>query len=598
MCGISGIINKNLSSVDKNDIKKINDLVAHRGPDGEGYFFKNNFSFGHRRLAIIDLSKDGSQPMNIDGYVITYNGEIYNYIEIREELIKLGEVFETNSDTEVLLRSYIKWGKKCLNKLNGMWAFAIFDPITNQIFCSRDRFGIKPFYYLSNSKNFVFGSEIKQLLSFLKVKKLNRKIAADYLVYGFEEHTNNTFFKKIYSLSGGSYLIYDLNNNTFNINKYYNIDSSKKILNNNLSIKKFRKTFQKSISLRLRADVDVGFCLSGGLDSSSIVAFASSIKRNSNSKIGAIHARSSYHKNDESEFAKIVAKYSKINLSIVTPSQDDFDDLLFKLTKLQDEPFGSPSLFMQFKVFEEAKKKGYKVMLDGQGGDELLLGYERYFSSIWRNLNFIDKIYELYKISKNNRYNIFYFLGVLLYFNFSFIRKKRQNKKWKFLKKEFRNLSDSKHINLISKSQKKINDLKKIEYQYFTLPHLLKYEDRNSMFHSVESRLPFVDYKLVELSYKLPLKLLLKDGYSKYILRKITKNYLDDKVRLRKDKFGFESPDDIWLKNRKRFNKLIYSSKILNKICERKIDIESIDNIQLWRLINIATWEKVYGVKY
>lgn len=273
MCGISGIINKNLSSVDKNDIKKINDLVAHRGPDGEGYFFKNNFSFGHRRLAIIDLSKDGSQPMNIDGYVITYNGEIYNYIEIREELIKLGEVFETNSDTEVLLRSYIKWGKKCLNKLNGMWAFAIFDPITNQIFCSRDRFGIKPFYYLSNSKNFVFGSEIKQLLSFLKVKKLNRKIAADYLVYGFEEHTNNTFFKKIYSLSGGSYLIYDLNNNTFNINKYYNIDSSKKILNNNLSIKKFRKTFQKSISLRLRADVDVGFCLSGGLDSSSIVAF-------------------------------------------------------------------------------------------------------------------------------------------------------------------------------------------------------------------------------------------------------------------------------------------------------------------------------------
>ena len=220
------------------------------------------------------------------------------------------------------------------------------------------------------------------------------------------------------------------------------------------------------------------------------------------------------------------------------------------------------------------------------------------FSSIWRNLNFFDKISELFKVSKNNRYNIFYFFAILFYFNNPLIRKTRQNYKWNFLKKEFRNLSNPKHVGLISKSQKSINDLKNIEYKYFTLPHLLKYEDRNSMYHSVESRLPFVDYKLVELSYHIPLKLMFKDGYSKYILRKITKDYLDEKVRLRKDKFGFESPDDVWLTNRKRFKKLINNSTILNRICKREINLDKLDNIQLWRLINIATWEKVYGVKY
>lgn len=598
MCGISGIINKQFSIVDKTEIEQINNIVAHRGPDGEGYFFKNNISFGHRRLAIIDTSKYGSQPMNINDYVVTYNGEIYNYVEIKEELIELGEVFNTRSDTEVLLRSYIRWGAKCLEKFNGMWAFAIYDPIKDYVFCSRDRFGIKPFYYISNINHFAFGSEIKQLLPFLNVRKLNRHIAADYLLYGFEEHTNNTFFKNIQSLPAGSYLIYNLHDNTYKINNYYKFKYPINSKDYNQSIIKFKELFTNAISLRLRADVDVGSCLSGGLDSSAIVSYASSIKQKSNTKFGAIHAKSSDYKNDESEYAKLVASQSDIKLSIVTPTKDDFDDLIFRLTKLQDEPFGSPSLFMQFKVFQIAKENGYKVMLDGQGGDELLLGYERYFSAIWNKLNYKEKIAELIKVSKNNRYSIFYFMAILFYFKRPFIRKLRQNSKWKFLKKEFRNLSNSQLINVISKSQNNIKDLKVNEYKFFTLPHLLKYEDRNSMFHSVESRLPFVDHKLVEFSYEIPLKLLFKDGYTKYILRQITENFLPEKVRLRKDKYGFESPDNIWLNDRERFKKLINDSLILKNICKCEIQLESLDNIQLWRLINIAAWEKVYDVKY
>ena len=183
MCGISGIINKNISKVDRKEIQKINDLIAHRGPDSEGFYFEKNFAFGHRRLSILDLSSDGHQPMHyLDKYTITYNGEVYNYLEIKEELIKYGYKFSSQTDTEVILASYDKWGEECVNKFNGMWAFAIYDKEKEIIFCSRDRFGVKPFYYTQVENKFIFGSEIKQLLEFYEKRFVNKKILMDFLI--------------------------------------------------------------------------------------------------------------------------------------------------------------------------------------------------------------------------------------------------------------------------------------------------------------------------------------------------------------------------------------------------------------------------------
>ena len=201
MCGISGIINQDRLKVSKTEIERINELISHRGPDGEGYFFEKNFSFGHRRLSIIDLSQRGAQPMHfLDRLTITFNGEIYNYIEIKNELLKKGYSFDSKTDTEVILAAYDYWGEKCVEHFNGMWAFALYDKQKQIIFCSRDRFGIKPFYYTSVNGKFIFGSEIKQLLSFYKTKYANRKILLDYLLMGYEEHTNETFFNGVFKL--------------------------------------------------------------------------------------------------------------------------------------------------------------------------------------------------------------------------------------------------------------------------------------------------------------------------------------------------------------------------------------------------------------
>jgi asparagine synthase (glutamine-hydrolysing) len=231
MCGISGIINKNGLKVKPEDIQNINDLISHRGPDDEGFYFEKNFAFGHRRLSILDLSSDGHQPMEyLNKYTITYNGEVYNYLEIKNELSKEGYKFHSHTDTEVILASYDKWGEECVNKFNGMWAFAIYDKEKELIFCSRDRFGIKPFYYTEIDDKLVFGSEIKQLLTFQKKKVANKRILIDFIVTSIQDNTNETFFENIYKLEQSHNLIYDLKNNTYQIKKYY---SKKENLNLN-----------------------------------------------------------------------------------------------------------------------------------------------------------------------------------------------------------------------------------------------------------------------------------------------------------------------------------------------------------------------------
>ena len=601
MCGISGIVKRDNSTVDCAEIVKMNNLIIHRGPDDEGYYFGANFAFGHRRLSIVDLSSDGHQPMHyLDNYIITYNGEIYNYLEIKEELQKEGYQFYSHTDTEVILASYDRWGKECVEKFNGMWAFAIYDKVKNIIFCSRDRFGIKPFYYTEINNKFIFGSEIKQLLEFYPNRYVNKKILLDYLVIGYEEHTNETFFKNIFKLEQSHNLIYDLTKHKYTIERYYDI-SVKENLKNLSEFKAqtlYKKRLEEAIKLRLRSDVKVGTCLSGGLDSSSVAAIASKIYfKEANDKFIAIHAKSTLKSSDESKFAKDVADYCNLDLKIVEPSKDDFLQNIEEIIYTQEEPFGSPSIFMQYFVMKKAKEEGCKVMLDGQGGDETLLGYERYYPAYLMSLSFIDMIKEFVNISKNSKLTKKELLQYVIYFTNWKIRVIRLKKRNSFLKEKYFDMISVPVIKSNSKNYLKIFKLQYEEIYKTQMPHLLKYEDKNSMRHSIETRLPFIDYNVLETALSLNNKYKIKDGWSKYILRKTVEKVLPQNIVWRKNKFGFEAPTKSWMDEiRESAKESVLKSKIISEISER-IDFDILDEKQLWRLFNIAKWEEIYNVK-
>ena len=597
MCGIGGIINKNNKSVEELLIHQMTEIIAHRGPDSSGSYLYKNIAFGHRRLSILDLSSSGHQPMKyLDDLVITYNGEIYNFIEIREELIQKGYIFDSNSDTEVILKAYHCWGKTCVNYFNGMWSFSILDIKQKIVFCSRDRFGVKPFYYIENNDLFSFGSEISQLLPFIPNRILNKKIALDYLISGIEECSNETFFKDIYLLKGGHNLVFDLQTNSYEIERYYNLKLSDQ---KNTSVDDYIRELKRSITLRLRSDVKVGTCLSGGIDSSTISSFASKLYQNSNEKFMAIHAKSSEYKTDESEFAKIVSKISNINLNFVEPSYSDFKSNILSIIKIQQEPFGSLSIIMQYFVFKKAKELGCIVMLDGQGGDETLLGYERYYPAIVKSKKGIAKLKALLQSSKNSRLSLLDTIKYQYYFSNYKLRLKRLKYKNSFYKSEILNEYESEELRIISESYNDISILQKNEIESSQLPHLLKYEDRNSMANSIESRLPFLDYKLVELSLNTNNSLKIKDGWTKFILRKAAETILPKEIVWRKAKLGFNAPEKTWTKEfENEMIKEIEQSEILNNFIHfKKLYFKNLDLRTKWRLYNFSAWEKEFKVK-
>lgn len=602
MCGISGIIDKNRKAVSKSDIKAMNDLIVHRGPDDEGYFFGDNFAFGNRRLSIIDLSSDGHQPMTYNGkYTIAYNGEVYNYLEIKEELLNKGYIFHTKSDTEVILAAYDRWGYDCVKRFNGMWAFAIFDSVKNVIFCSRDRFGVKPFYYLEANGRFVFGSEIKQLLLFMPDRYVNKKILMDYVILGYEEHTNETFFENIFKLRQSHNLIYDLKTHQYCLQQYYKIT-----LDENLNksaeftaVNTYRKKLIDGIKLRLRSDVKVGTCLSGGLDSSSIAALAARFY-SSDEKFVSIHAKSSESRSDESRFAVKVSNHCGLDLHIIEPSKNDFlgniDEIIYAL----EEPFIGPSIFMQYFVMKKAKELNCKVMLDGQGGDETLLGYERYFTAFLLKQSLLKKIKILFSASKNSKCSIKELLLNYIYFSNAKIILLRQKIKSSFIKKKYYNLLSKSLLESFTKSFKDIGNMQMNELFYAPLPSLLRYADKNSMQHSVEIRLPFIDYKTIETALSINNQYKIKDGWTKYILRKTMaeENALPAEIVWRRDKLGFEAPESAWIDAvNDQLPQLFCNSKILSEITKNKrINLLKLDNRQKWKLFNIAKWEKIYNV--
>lgn len=616
MCGIAGIYSLYHLPISAGLLKKMTDIQRHRGPDDEGHYINNSVGLGHRRLSIIDLSPAGHQPMcNEDGTIwITYNGEVYNYIELTPELKAKGHVFSSSTDTEVIIHAYEEYGEECLQKFNGMFAFAIWDERKKKLFCARDRFGIKPFYYYFDSRRFHFASEIKAIIEDRTIeRKPNDRIIYDYLAHGLLDHTEDTFFEGIKRLMPAHYLV--IENSEVKIRRYWDLDpmNVQKEVGDEECARKFYELFRDSVRLQLRSDVPVGTCLSGGLDSSSIVCVANDQLKELSDEPQQKTFSSCFDdkKYDEREYIEAVIEKTGAQANYTFPKGEELFDLIQDVIWHQDEPFGSTSIFAQWHVMKLAKERGVKVLLDGQGADEILAGYHGYYLSFFADLiktfRFKKLNTEINYYSKYHSYSKLYALVqvlilIIAYLSPNFLKNKIKyiiiKKGW--LKSEFIK-ANNKDKTTISKYK---SYLQNHLYQVLIigLPSLLHYEDRNSMAFSIESRVPFLDYRLVEFMFSLPNNQKINNGITKVVLRSAMKDILPEKVRNRMDKMGFVTPEDIWFRTsakdkiieiissdsfrgRKYFN-VSEIKKEFEAHCKGKKNISFV----IWRWINLELW--------
>ena len=593
MCGIFGLISKDGKIPDKDSIENAINQLKHRGPDDSGSFFEKNIVLGNRRLSILDLSDKGHQPMQYQGLTITYNGALYNYIELREELIGYGHRFTTNTDTEVILAAYLQWGKECVLRFNGMWAFAIYDPEDQILFCSRDRFGIKPFYYIWISETLAFASEIKAFTPLdLWQPTLNQEVVSDFLIKGLQNHTDQTLFKDVKQLLPGHHLVFDLKTHRFSITKYYDITTIKpddQISFDRAAIE-FRKLLKDAIRLHSRSDVKVGAALSGGLDSSSIVALQQEIS-DGQSNFEVVSYSSDVLQFDESKYVKSLVKRYPVGVHWARISFEEMIKKMDDVIRSQDEPLLSASLIAQYFVFKAAKKNNIKVMLDGQGADELLAGYGTYYLPYLKEIG----INNIFKFSRE-------MFGLLKKHQIKFSKKLsffRQDTDYR----QFIKLAESKPV----LPPRGFRNYSNYMIQKGILPALLQFEDRNSMAHSVESRVPFLDYRLVEFCMSLPAGFKIRNGVRKAILREGMKNDLPKDILNRYDKMGFVTPQEYWINQHKKVIRETIKkiSSSYSDVFDKKIAIfadEVLSKKQtrhysfLWRVMTFERWINLYAV--
>lgn len=566
------------------------DAIAHRGPDGEGFWLNENktVGFGHRRLAIIDLSETGKQPMHFPfptgevrpgltergpreraRYSITYNGEIYNYLELKEELKQKGYTFFTHSDTEVILAAYDHWKDECLQQFDGMFAFTIWDEQEQALFTARDRFGEKPFYYFFDGEQFLFASEMKALWAAGVEKKINHGMLLNYIGLGWVKNPadlSQTFYEHIRSLPQSHYLKLDLSSGKNEIVQYWDLDKeTQSTLSEVDAIEQFQQLFNTSVQRRLRSDVEVGTSLSGGLDSSSIAA---TIKiQNPDSKTQTFTASFPGFEKDETAYAKQVADEFQLQQHLVSPTAETLFNDIEHLIHHQEEPFQSGSIYAQYKVYELAKQQGIKVILDGQGADETLAGYHKYIH--WflqeksRESGVVSR--ELKAFAQNN-ISVDWSWKNKLAARFPEMTavqlENKANKEIlnnKFIANNYRKTHFNKK-SIFKPAVGKLNDLLYYNTLRNGLEELLRYADRNSMAHGVEVRLPFLSYELVQFVFSLPSHYKLQNGFTKYILRESMKQILPSSIVYRTDKIGYEPPQQKWMQSA-GFKELLQSSR-------------------------------------
>lgn len=666
MCGIAGILNYNTNPTLSKSIKLALDEIKHRGPDDEGFvFFENNtptptfgndtplnvkqsnlpyspkigvdeitthanLVLGHRRLSILDLTEHAHQPLcNEDAnYWIVFNGEIYNYQDIKKELEEKGHQFNSTSDTEVVLKAYIEWGKDCLTKFNGMWSFVIYNKKEQKLFGARDRFGVKPFYYINNSKGFAFCSEIKGLLKMELVEKtINPKAVYDYLVLGKMELESETFFKNIFELKPATYFELDTTSKKFELHNYYQLQTTtnwekvEEAISANI-IADLKTKITKAIAIRLNSDAKTGTCLSGGIDSSIVVGTINELlKQQKIEQIGENQEvfTASYPNNsiDESNWAKLVVDQTKTNWNQTFPTAEQLKNQLEDLVYAQDIPFGSSSTFSQYKVMELINNHKVKVTLDGQGADELFGGYANHFTNWMTNafkaLSFSairQNLKNAHPSFSNRKNSLKLPLQQFIISNFPslYFKKFIQHElELAFVNKNLITTNQQRFKFINDKIKPTLNGLLHFQFTEYGLKHLLRTADRNSMRFSVESRMPFADdIDLIETVFNISGSYKIQQGKSKFLLREAMKEVLPNEIYNRTDKIGFATPEKKWFEELKPYFKTIIAEQKNDEFVNWEEFHQNFDAIydnalntstlRLWRFINFVVWRKVYQV--
>lgn len=551
MCGIAGIVGRNSHPFSD----KLKSLMIHRGPDNTALSELKTASASiqilHHRLSIIDLSEAANQPFYDESgrYALVFNGEIYNYKELKADLQKEGISFRTASDTEVLLKLLMKEGEEAFPKLNGMFSIAFFDLKAETMIIGRDPFGEKPFYYFLQDYKFIFGSEIKFVLEASQQKfKLNGKVLGDYFSSHFlETKEDETFFHGIKKLPPGSFAKVNLKETFFlDINRYYNPEIKGDSLTDPIqSAEEIKKALYHSVDIRLRSDVPVGLFLSGGIDSSILAALSSELCDRQNSEIKFLSIVSDDPTTDESPFVDMVSKHLKkesIKINIQNNAKE-FWELLPKIVWHNDEPIISFASIAYYKMIEAARAQGLKVLLTGQGADEAFLGYKKF--KFWYYKNLLKKG----RLDKLALAGIYEMKNSDLFESFSLAEASRylpggtsdlKTKAW-----------GEKLLQVKRTSGRKTSSLRQTQYddlRHYSVPVLLHYEDRLSMAFGAEVRVPFLDKHIVDIGMKLSDDLKINHGYSKYILRKTFESMLPKEVIWRKDKKGFTIPQEGWMR--------------------------------------------------
>ena len=584
MCGIAGIVSRHPTIIGKTSatLHSMTDSLIHRGPEGEGFWINDDgtVALGHRRLKIIDLSDGAAQPMQYeDRFSITYNGEIYNYPELKRELASKNYTFKTESDTEVILAAYAYWKDECLSHFDGMFSFAIWDKTEQILFCARDRFGEKPFYFQTEGDRFLFASEMKALWTAGAGRKIQNAQLLNYITLGLVQNVARpdlTFFEGIYSLQPGHFLTLRLADFDIQTVNYWDLDkeTTDMSISEQDAVGKFSFLLCRSVQRRLRSDVPLGTSLSGGLDSSSIVSLIHSVQMNSGTQwdlqtFSAVFP--GFEKDESPHIAAMIQKFSIQNHQI-TPGADDLFRDFDKLIYHQEEPFQSLSIYAQYKVYELAEQKGVKVILDGQGADETLAGYHKYYPWYWQ---------ELFRKSRSSasvarqaalklNHRIPWGIKNKLAAYLPSLAARRLEKKalrqlsdYPFIENDFKSGLD--RLALSKPVIRKLNDILYFHTSQLGLQELLRYADRNSMAHGREVRLPFLDHELVQFVFSLPSHYKIKDGWTKWILRSSMQNHLPDQIVWRREKVGFEPPQMKWMQDGRMRERIMESRKLLVK---------------------------------
>ena len=560
MCGIAAILRLGGGTPDMRALARMTDAIAHRGPDDSGTFADGPLAFGFRRLSILDLSPAGHQPMTTPGGEVTiiFNGEIYNFIELRRELEAKGHRFLSSGDTEVLLHAYLEWGQACLDRLNGMFAFLIYDARTRTVFGARDRLGVKPMFLYRDGAHLLFASEIKAIRAsgLCRANAPNWRVAADYLLQDQLDTTTESFFAGIEQVAPGSAFTVALDG-AMRSWRFWSVDSDRASPTSD-PIGRFAELFEDSVRLRMRSDVPVGVCLSGGLDSTSIICAMARAAADAPSLNAFCFVDAEF---DETRYLDDTLAQTRAAPHYVQIRDDHIWDRLARLQVVQDEPVQSLTPLIGWELMKLAADNGVKVVLNGQGADEILAGYSSYFRVYWQSLMQRGRWAKAHReieafaathgevsaplVRRQRTMLLRSVLGRLPFYRSLAVRhnlRRLRSHRW-FRPELTRHASYRWH----GASGGSLFEALKRSVEHDALPLYLRIEDRNSMAHSVEARLPFMDYRLVAQAFGMDDDLKLRGPWNKHALREAMRGKIPESVRTRVDKMGFPIPQRRWV---------------------------------------------------